>query len=76
MSKQIQVKDLYEACKKQVDKGNGDKYIVVANDNEGNGYHGMFFQFTEISQMQRVFDDPFMLHDSKTNDLNKIIILG
>lgn len=40
--KQMQVKDLYECCKEQMDKGNGDKFIVVTDDNEMNGFHGIF----------------------------------
>ena len=71
MSKQIQVKDLYEACKQQIDKGNGDKYIVVADDNEGNGYHGMFFEFSENAE-----DYMDLLYDSQITDCDKLIILG
>lgn len=69
--KQMQVKDLYECCKEQIDKGNGDKYIVVADDNEGNGYHGMFFGFSED-----VEDCIDLLRDSQVTDINKLIILG
>ena len=71
MSKQIQVKDLYKSCKEQIDKGNGDKYIVVADDNEGNGYHGMFFYFSE-----NVEDFMDLLRDSQVSDCDKLIILG
>lgn len=68
---QMQIKDLYECCKEQMDKGNGDKYIVVADDNEGNGYHGMFFGFTE-----NVEDCIDLINDSQIIDANKLIILG
>ena len=40
--KQMKLKDLYQACKEQMEAGNGEKSLVVAADNEGNGYHGMF----------------------------------
>ena len=32
------VKDLLKACQEQVDKGNGDKGILISRDDEGNGY--------------------------------------
>lgn len=68
---QIKVKELYELCKAQIDKGNGDKYIVVADDNEGNGYHGMFFGFSED-----VEDYINLINDSQIIDADKLIILG
>lgn len=42
MNNQMTVKQLLKLCQEEVNKGNGDKFIVVADDNEGNGYHGMF----------------------------------
>ena len=68
---QIKVKELYELCKAQIEKGNGDKYIVVADDNEGNGYHGMLFGFTES-----VEDCIDLLRDSQVSDCDKLIVLG
>jgi hypothetical protein len=68
---QIKVKELYELCKAQIEKGNGDKYIVVADDNEGNGYHGMFFGFSED-----VEDYIDLINDSQIIDADKLIILG
>jgi hypothetical protein len=50
--------------------GNGDKMIVVADDNEGNGYHGLFYQFTEADD----FVDA--IYDSQSTDPDKIIVLG
>lgn len=43
----ITVKQLSEACKKMVAKGLGDKKILISSDDEGNGYHELFFLFTE-----------------------------
>lgn len=73
MNKQMQVKDLYEYCKEQIDKGNGDKYIIVADDTEGNGYHGMFFGFTE--DVAETIDTNY-INDSQFNNPNELIILG
>lgn len=43
----VTVKELLELCKEQIAKGNGDKIIVLSNDDEGNGYHEMIYHFTE-----------------------------
>jgi len=43
----VSVKQLLELCKEQVAKGNGDKIIILSNDDEGNGYHEMIYHFTE-----------------------------
>ena len=67
---QMTVKALMEFCKKEIEKGNGDKMIVVADDNEGNGYHGLFYQFTEADD----FVDE--IYDSQSTDPDKIIVLG
>lgn len=45
--KQITLKDLYEAIKAQIEKGNGDKIVLVADDDEGNGYHPIYYSITE-----------------------------
>lgn len=71
MSKQITVKQLMQFCKEQVIKGNGDKMIVVGDDNEGNGYHGMFFGFTE--EVDEFVDE---IYDSVSTNPEEIIILG
>lgn len=41
------VKELYKNCLKQIQKGNGDKTIYISDDEEGNGYHELFYSFTE-----------------------------
>lgn len=67
---QMTVKELMEFCKKEVEAGNGDKMIVISDDNEGNGYHGLFWQFSPADD----FVDS--IYDSKSTDPNEIIVLG
>ena len=43
----VTVKELLRLCIDQVARGNGDKLIVLSNDDEGNGYHDMIYHFTE-----------------------------
>jgi hypothetical protein len=67
---QITVKELLELCEQAIKDGHGDKYIVVADDNEGNGYHGLYYGFGEIDEN---FDD---IYDSKHNSPDDTITLG
>lgn len=71
MNKQMTVNDLFELCKEAIRKGHGNKNIVLSDDNEGNGYHGMFYGFTEITEG---FEDE--IYDSVTNSARDTIILG
>jgi hypothetical protein len=71
------VKELYLELAEEIKKGNGDKYIVVADDNEGNGYHGMFYGVTSDPKMVREnIECSNGLYDSAVEDYNKIVILG
>lgn len=69
--KQITVKELYKLCERAIKDGHGDKNIVVADDNEGNGYHGMFFGFSFIDKYTKE-----LIYDSQTNSTADTIILG
>lgn len=68
---QITVKELLELCKQAVKEGHGAKHIVISDDNEGNGYHGMFFGFTPLTED---FDE--VIYDSRTSSPCDTIILG
>jgi hypothetical protein len=54
-----------------------DKYIVVADDNEGNGYHGMFFGLTfDQDQVKDIIEFSNGLSDSEITDTTKLAVLG
>jgi hypothetical protein len=81
MNGQMTVRQLYKLCQEEIKKGNGNKYIVISDDNEGNGYHGMFYGFSDAVDMDtqlREFDDSIenQVHDSKWVKAEEIIILG
>lgn len=71
MNKQMTISGLFELCKKEIAKGNGDKNIVISDDNEGNGFHGMFYGFTKIDEITQD-----LIYDSHTNLPSDTIILG
>ena len=69
------VKELYDELYQVIKAGHGNKRVVLADDNEGNGYHGM---------LCGVLDDPEEieisieagLYDSEETDPNNIVIIG
>ena len=72
--RQLTIKDLKRFVDKQMEKENEDKFIVISDDNEGNGFHGLFYGFTDdIGEIKMLSD---MIYDSAENDPNKIVILG
>jgi len=71
MNDQMTVRELLKLCQQEIARGNGDKHIVISDDNEGNGYHGMFYGFTPC---KREFQD--YIYDSRYSNENDTIILG
>ena len=59
--KALRVKDLYEEMKSRVEKGQGDYVVFVTDDEEGNGFHALWFKGTEIAkcdkQERKAFED-------------------
>jgi len=51
-----------------------DRKIVISNDNEGNGFHGMFYEITYEHDDLISFKD--CINDSCETDPDKIVILG
>jgi hypothetical protein len=70
---QLTVKQLKKFVDKAIREGYGDRMIVISDDNEGNGFHGMFYGFTTFTQKEKNY---FNIYDSHSDDPDKIIILG
>lgn len=47
--KAITIDQLWKACVEERKKGNGNKTILVAGDEEGNSFHPMRYLFTPMS---------------------------
>ena len=43
----ITVRELFKACRTQVEKGNGDKLVLVSADDEGNYYNTLYYLFQD-----------------------------
>ena len=77
--KQLTVNILYQLLKEAINEGYGDKILVVADDNEGNGFHGMFYGITyKEDEVKENLDTSFGrgLYDSQETNPKKLAIIG
>lgn len=74
MNSVLTIKDLYEIVKEEMRKGNSDKKIMISNDDEGNGYHYLFYGFTSGNDMSD--DDMFVMSVDDELPFDDIIVLG
>lgn len=57
--------------------GHGDKVILVADDVEGNGYHGMFYgPMCDPKEIKEVLGNSNGFYDTTEMDPEKIVLLG
>lgn len=69
----LTVNQLLLACKEQVRKGNGDKHIIISNDDGGNGYHTLFYSFLDDkNELEYCLEDE---HDG-THTVDNCVVLG
>lgn len=45
------INDLAKFVDAEIKKGNGEKMIMLSNDDEGNGYHGLYYAFTPTDKV-------------------------
>ena len=57
-TKGITIEQLYLECAKQINAGNGKRHIMISDDDEGNGYHELFFGFSPCKDT--IGDDAYM----------------
>ena len=74
VNKSLTVNDLANACKEEIMKGNGNKYVLVSSDDEGNSYHTLFFLFVDDQELITKCAEYGLFHDN--NDPNDVILLG
>ena len=76
---QMTVKGLLDHLKGLVKKHPevADKFIVVGDDNEGNGFHGMFFGITyDEKTVKDCIEFSNGVSDSCYDDPKELVILG
>lgn len=67
----LTIDELYKACLEQRKKGNGSKYILLSNDEEGNGFHECYYAITEAEKAVGCYCD----YPSDLN-LKDCVVLG
>lgn len=70
MNKPLTVRDLKRFCEQEIEQGNGNKVIMISDDDEGNGYHYLWYQFMMVDEYTEEYVDERIAPKDKT------IILG
>lgn len=70
----VTINQLLQACKQEVKKGNGDKVVQISTDDEGNGYHTLFYGFCSNEEDIEKCIEMGMFHDDV--DPRNTILLG
>lgn len=68
------VKELAKECEALIKAGHGDKEVLISADDEGNGYHSLFFGFCTNQEDINSIYEYGLFHDG--NDPRNVVILG
>ena len=74
--KMLTINDLAELVNEEIKKGNGAKKIMISNDDEGNGYHGLYFDFTPTDNIFNCPYPPSLPYGVKGEELKDYVVLG
>ena len=72
----LTINDLAKFVNAEIKKGNGAKKIMLSDDDEGNGYHGLYFSFTPAEKMFSGSFPPSLPYGVNKEELKDYIILG
>lgn len=80
-NKPITISMLKRMCEREIAKGNGSKSIMISNDDEGNGFHYLWYSFTSAKEIvdeekKYGFSDLLDDIDEKIAKVEDTIILG
>lgn len=73
MNKPMTVSQLKRFCDEQIKKGNGNCSIMLSNDDEGNGFHYCWYEFSEMDDTSEYIKE---FIDEEIAPINKTILLG
>lgn len=74
-NKPMTIQELFLACEDEIKRGNKDKYIFIASDEEGNGFHALHYYFTTNEKYIKGSKD-LIYQIQEEEDLEKIVLLG
>lgn len=52
----ITINQLKKQCEIEILKGNGDNVIMISSDDEGNGFHYLWYGFQEVKKFEEEFE--------------------
>ena len=70
----LTVYKLKQFCDIQIAKGNGDKHVLISCDDEGNGFHTLFYQFMDSDDDE--FESMLAMEHDGTHTKDNCVILG
>ena len=70
----LTVNQLFQACAREIAKGNGRRRVMITGDDEGNSYHELFFTFSNPKGEDISYGLPFGVNEQEFND--NYIVLG
>lgn len=71
----LTVLQLRTFCQQQIKKGNENKKILITQDDEGNGYHNLFYGFSDDpDEIKEVMD--FCFFPNIEDDIENYVLLG
>lgn len=74
---QMTVHQLFLELMSLVNKGQGNKKVILADDSEGNGFHGCFYSITsDPITVKETIANSNGLVESNEEDPNNLIIIG
>lgn len=71
----LNIEQLFCFCGKQIQKWNGKKKILITTDDEWNGYHWLFYQFTDNTEEIKELCEGGYFHD-RIQDPENFVLLG
>lgn len=81
--KPLTIKQLYQECRNEINKGNGDKVIMISQDDEGNGYHYLWYSFTPVEKFEepieykgKTFKEEFIYANENIAKKENTMVLG
>ena len=74
MNKPLTVKELAKLCQDEIKRGHGDCSVMISDDDEGNGYHYLWYSFSMADEIMGEYNDYYL--DERIAPKEKTIILG
>lgn len=76
MNSAITVNQLYAILRNCIKNGNGGKKILISDDDEGNGYHELFFGITPSKDIISMVGANLPFNVTEEDAINNYVILG